>query len=270
MSVVNKMLRDLDNRDYAKTFNAKSANYVAPRSSKALWSVIACLSALCVVAASYSFYLVNQNPANIPAHPTQQLESAALQKGDQYAQQRTEPVRRQAPRSTGKQVVENTQVFLPKPGKEVILEYGSPVRSQVQEVKTNSRDTSTSEFNVSPSDGSKGQLSTLRAKAHMASQKKNDAEVVRLLKEILLIAPNEMKTRKQLAALLFSTNQLNEAQKILVQGIEYTPADSSLRLMQSRILYKLGDNQSAFMVLKEHPYDALANDELVSFRAALA
>ena len=57
---------------------------------------------------------------------------------------------------------------------------------------------------------------------------------------------------------------------MLKVGIEQEPSNSSLRLMLSRIYYRLGDLKTAYSVLAEHPYSALANDELVSFRAALA
>jgi MSHA biogenesis protein MshN len=253
MSVVNKMLRDLDNRDYAKNLSTKSVNYVPPKSSKVLWVVIGCLSFFCVAAASFSVYVVNQSPATAPVH--QVPEGVDFEKGDQHAQLNNTHNLDRVPSAlieTSKQapnVQKNTQA------------------SNVAVALTPKRDP---HFSVAPSSGSQGQLSRLRAKAHMASEKNNDAEVTRLLKEILFIAPLETKTRKQLAALLFSTNKLSDAQQVLAQGIKQTPSDSSMRLMQSRIFFKLGDNSSAFTVLSEHPYSALANDELVSFRAALA
>jgi MSHA biogenesis protein MshN len=268
MSVVNKMLRDLDNREYAKPVQVKSANYIEPSSSKALWAIIICLSFFCVAAASYSVYLVRQEATD---EPSKNPESAALEKGDRYAALdiKPEPKARLATNNiqAPQQSISTAQAFLPTPGKEIVLGYASagPDLSNNVEVAT-----SPTQFSVSPSDGSKGQLSTLRARAHMASQKKNDAEVVRLLQQILVIAPDETKTRKQLAALMFSNNQLSEAQQVLTMGIKQAPADSSMRLMQSRILFKQGNNQSAFTVLAQHPYSALANDELISFRAALA
>lgn len=267
MSVVNKMLRDLDNREYVKSFNAKSANYVPPRSSKALWSIIACLTVFCIVAASYSVYLVNQEAPSRPSGDSQNID---LEKGDQYASidSLTTPVSNAD--SYREQSLHSAQAFLPKPGEEIMLGYASAVPSTQNEVKVNTRTVEPGNMKVAPSDGSQATLSTLRARAHIASEQNNDAEVVRLLKQILVLAPQETRTRKQLAALLFSKNQLTEAQQVLDKGIRFTPADSSMRLMQSRILFKLGDNESAFKVLAGHPYDSLANDELVSFRAALA
>jgi hypothetical protein len=284
MSVVNKMLRDLDNRDYTKNLNVKSANYITPNSSKSLWGAIGCLSFFCVLAASYSVYLVNQAPT---VAPVQQIpEIFNVEKGDQYAQPVNTPA---TPKKLSELVLnepQNTQLSMRQPDNVSVFIPNTtlkPIQNIAPQLITslpltraskNSTNESTvvlaSRLSVAPSDGSKGELSTLRAKAHMASEQKNDAEVVRLLEKILLIAPLELRTRKQLATLLFSTNQLIKAQLILAQGIIHTPADSSLRLMQSRIFFKLGDNKSAFTVLSEHPYSALANDELVSFRAALA
>ena len=66
------------------------------------------------------------------------------------------------------------------------------------------------------------------------------------------------------------TEIIGDAKNVLSIGIEQSPTDSSMRLMLSRIFYRLGELDQAFTVLAEHPYSALANDELVSFRAALA
>ncbi|MFT6267463.1 MAG: MSHA biogenesis protein MshN [Alphaproteobacteria bacterium] len=272
------MLRDLDNRDYSKTFSVKNANYVPPSSSKVLWGIIGCLSIFCVVAASYSVYLVNQPPTISPAQEIS--ESVDVEKGDQYSQKVNIPAKQnelsdlqQSPQITtaiNTQQPDEVSAFIPNQASAPLLQLATAVTVVSKDTTSETTVAQVSHFDVKPSDGSKAQLSTLRAKAHIASEQKNDAEVIRLLKKILFVEPLETKTRKQLAALLFSTNQLNEAQQILAQGIKQKPADSSLRLMQSRIFFKLGDNNSAFTVLSMHPYSALANDELVSFRAALA
>lgn len=283
MSVVNKMLRDLDNRAYANTTSAKSANYVPPSSAKGMWAAFAGLGLFCVLVATYSVYTVNR-----PLEPKPVQESPDHlnpQEGDQYAQAAViapidyntvavhRDIQQKTEQNSYQNIEENTvQAFIPKPAEAVILGFASSTQSTPPEVKLTLPHTqaTSGEMKVAPSDGAKSQLSSLRAKAHMASEKQNDAEVARLLQEIVVLAPQDTKTRKQLAALLFSTNRLQEAQQVLAGGIQLAPADSSMRLMQSRIFFKLGDNSSAFNVLAEHPYRALANDELVSFRAALA
>lgn len=127
-----------------------------------------------------------------------------------------------------------------------------------------------SSFTVKPSKGGKQQLSNLRAEAHIASNQGDDRKVIESLQHILVISPSDQRTRKQLAALLFSKAKLDEAAAVLETGISIAPAESSLRLMLARTYFKAGDKARAFNVLSEHPYKQLATDELLSFRAGLA
>lgn len=281
MSVVNKMLRDLDSRKHAQLFAPQSANYVQPKSSKILWIALLSLGLLSLMVASYSVYLNGQ--ASTDGSIKQNPNIIEIQKGDEYAALDA-PKNSPASRSNvANDIVPNTSsdtelgAYLPNETLEKMKSFSDPLNSNSTNINMHSRATTQAiisappkVFTVVPSDGAKSQLSGLRAKAYMASQENDDQTVVRLLHEILLIAPQEMRTRKQLAALLFSKNELSEAKDVLSQGILQSPEDSSLRLMLSRIFYRLGDLSQAFTVLAEHPNGILANDELISFRAALA
>lgn len=277
MSVVNKMLRDLDNREKIKNFAPVSANYVPPKSSKGLWFGVVCFGLFSGMVASYSIYLSSQSPTS---GPIKQIPvTNAIQKGDQYASQ-IDIVRNQNPqKDSAKSSQSDLEIsaYSPRTMVKTNQLLASSTISSVNNhnatlnvLKSEALPASQTSFSVAASDGAKSELSSLRAEAHMASKRKDEAKVVQLLQEILVIAPQEIKTRKQLAALLFSKNQLNEAKVVLTQGVLLAPADSSLRLMLSRIFFRLGDLNQAFKILDEHPYGAIANDELVSFRAALA
>lgn len=281
MSVVNKMLRDLDNRKHEQVFTPHNANYVPPTSSKALWITVLCFGIVSIIMASYSFYLLSQT-SNDDASKRSPVANE-IEQGDQYAALAPPMVNKtQTPKIVTKPEpakLENTQIsaYLPTAVPQAVQSFADPIVS----IKTNndantdaklvsSATAQTKEFVVTASDGAKNDLSSLRAKAFMASQENDDAKVVKILHEILSIAPQEMKIRKQLAALLFSKSQLSDAKNVLSIGIEQAPTDSSMRLMLSRIFYRLGELDQAFTVLAEHPYSSLANNELVSFRAALA
>jgi MSHA biogenesis protein MshN len=279
MSVVNKMLRDLDNRKHEQVFTAQGANYIEPKSSKTLWLAIFCLGIVSIITAGYSVYLLGQtsNDEALKQSP----RAHEIEQGDQYAST-VSPSPKQAPTpkivsKAGEVKPSNTELisYLPAPSPKKIQSFAGPVESTTNDVNVDKvieepAQVKASEFVVAASDGAKTSLSSLRAKAFIASQKNDDASVVKILHEILSIAPQEIKIRKQLAALLFSKSELGDAKNVLSIGIEQAPADSSMRLMLSRIFYRLGELDQAFTVLTEHPYSALANDELVSFRAALA
>ena len=284
MSVVNKMLRDLESRQRPRK---ATANYVPPTKPKTLLVGVSLAFCICISAFLYTLVSVNDESAQ----PIQQAPASTFkpQKGDQLAQVKDTSIAGQAP-----QVIDAPQPNKPaqllaknvpstigqaplivgqapqlSSPSSVMLKQASPLinayQGDLSEIKTDAN-----EFNVKPSYGAKNTLSNLRAKAHLASQKGRDEEVISLLYQILEVDGREVRTRKQLAAMLFSKSMLTEAQSVLQRGLRITPADSSLRLMLSRIHFKTGNNEQAFNVLLQHPYSQIANDELLSFRAALA
>ena len=280
MSVVNKMLRDLDNRKHEQVFTTSSANYMPPKSSKALWMAVLCLGVLSIITASYSIYLLDQRSNKEVLKQSPQANE--IEQGDLYAASIAPlPIQLSTP-----EIVSNSEEQKPS-NIQLTAHIATVTHEKIQAFADSientpiTKDISTAivegslpvqanEFAVTASDGAKSSLSSLRAKAFIASQENDEASVVKILHEILSIAPQEIKIRKQLAALLFSKSQLADAKDVLTIGIEQAPTDSSMRLMLSRIFYRLGDLEEAFTVLAEHPYSGLANDELVSFRAALA
>lgn len=274
MSVVNKMLRDLENRQHSPQ---ASANYVPPHTSKKLWVGLSTgvFFALCV--AGYNLAPSNSNIDR----PGKQDSSSSFdpEKGDQFVQNNIQNIEqasrqdnRQSPNQDSARVA--NQKIVQALNKAIVQE---PIRlveaPALLNISAHSLEKPASvkpQFKVQASDGSAAELSSLRALAYLASQQGNDAKVISLLHQILVLDGSEIRTRKQLAALLFSKSKFTEAQDVLSAGLKQTPEDSSLRLMLSRIHFKVGNNFDAFNVLIQHPYNQLANDELLSFRAALA
>ncbi len=257
MSVVNKMLRDLESREHRPI---NEANYIPSKSPLGLWLMLIVVSTVIAFIASYSVFYVNNDTQTPGRHESS--ETFKIQRGDQYALANQNDAIKPPPA----QAIQTVNPVTPLPlNANTLIEDKVAFLAMPKEAVLGQ-----TEFNVTPSDGAKSLLSNLRAKAHFASQQNDEEQVIAILHEILLIAPQEMRTRKQLAALLFSKEHLASAQQVLLSGIKYAPADSSLRLMLSRIFFKTGDNQQAFSILASHPYSTLANDELVSFRAALA
>jgi len=90
------------------------------------------------------------------------------------------------------------------------------------------------------------------------------------LRAILVNYPEDLRAPKQLASILFSQQRFGEAAQVLEVALQRLPSDSSLRMMLSRIAFKTGDIQLAYETLAAHPFERLADIELLSFRAALA
>lgn len=300
MSVVNKMLSDLENRPHHVQ---KTANYVPPKSRKLLWtgitvSVIFCLSI------AITTYIKTNSSLSSPVEQTEQM-SFDPNKGDQIAQH--------SPKTKTSEIVDRptisrneildrptisrntsnpaetlqasnqlslanmSQTKVAKPNrtnnnesvsikKAIPADVTTKTKQQVQNTQSNGM----SALKIKPSDGAKSQLSQLRAQAHHASQLGEEQRVIETLHKIIELAPEDLRTRKQLAAMLFSKQDLQAALLVLQQALIQAPADSSSRLMLSRIYYKTGKHSAALDILKAHPHPTLANDELLSFRAALA
>jgi MSHA biogenesis protein MshN len=126
------------------------------------------------------------------------------------------------------------------------------------------------EFSIAPSNGAIAELSSLREQARVALAEENQSGAIDALRAILINYPEDLQAPKQLASILFSQQRFSEATEVLENALQGLPADSSLRMMLSRIAFKTGDIQLAYETLAAHPYKRLADIELLSFRAALA
>ena len=109
----------------------------------------------------------------------------------------------------------------------------------------------------------KASISVSRRKVsahHLAQQKMQQAEdAVRenelskaetLFADILVLTPTNKVARKQLAALWFGRKSYQSALNLLSQGIALSPNDNDFRLMQARIYLRLGNNKKALQVLE--------------------
>jgi len=282
MSVVNKMLSDLENRPHQAP---KTANYVPPKSRKLFWTGIV-VSAVFSVSIAFTTFV--DTSANIPA-PVERTEEILYDpnKGDQFAHTPTteitnanldrHPNTNLDRHSNIDNKHQDNKLFANQDAqhrsatsttKHEPVETKSVVMSEAQQAAKATKPLST--LNIQASDGAKGRLSQLRAQAHHASEKGDEQAVIATLHEIIDLAPEDLRTRKQLAAMLFSKQQLQAALQVLQQALIQAPADSSSRLMMARIYYKTNKHNTALDILKAHPHYSLANDELLSFRAALA
>lgn len=295
MSVVNKMLRDLEARENGQQV---SANYIHSTNKHWLYLIFAfVLLVMTIVSTFYVlkvFELTNDEESQPSLGPQQ--DTFNRQKGDEIAQLVKPPVDAeyvtrlktidQTP-TTKVQVeesrqpnAEDTRLVETELAETKLLETKLTetmlAKTELEKTKgqpaaqKNIQAKSSPYFSVSPSNGANQRLSLLRAQAHIAAQQQDDARVIDLLSQILALSPNENRTRKQLSALLYSKKRLNEAQGVLLEGLKLSPEDTDLRLMLSRILFKSGDHAKAFKLLNQHPRANSASDEFISFRAALA
>ena len=125
-------------------------------------------------------------------------------------------------------------------------------------------------FSVSSNTKSTSNNRMLEQQIQLSLQNGDTPAAIKDLNELISLEPRNVSARKRLASLLFANGDPVRAAMLLHQGLQLNPEDSSMRLMQARLLFREKKNIQALALLKEHPRMVIADDELLSFRAALA
>lgn len=125
-------------------------------------------------------------------------------------------------------------------------------------------------FSVSSNTKSTSNNRMLEQQIQLSLQNGDTPAAIKDLNELISLEPRNVSARKRLASLLFANGDPVRAAMLLHQGLQLNPEDSSMRLMQARLLFREKKNIQALALLKEHPKMVIADDELLSFRAALA
>jgi MSHA biogenesis protein MshN len=97
----------------------------------------------------------------------------------------------------------------------------------------------------------------VRAEKEISANNLKKAEA--LFEDILLIDPNQQQSRKKLAALWFGRKAFGDAISLLSQGIALAPSNSDFRLMQAHIYLQQGDLIRAYKALK--PLESIVDKE---------
>jgi MSHA biogenesis protein MshN len=120
------------------------------------------------------------------------------------------------------------------------------------------------------STSAKDSVSGIQQEVNRQLQSGDKAGAIKNLTRVLAIEPRNLSARKKLASLHFGLGNTAIASELLQQGIALAPSDSAMRLMLARLLFRADNPDSALQLLKAHPRSVIADDELLSFRAALA
>ncbi|MBF7073692.1 tetratricopeptide repeat protein [Glaciecola sp. MH2013] len=125
-------------------------------------------------------------------------------------------------------------------------------------------------FSVSSNRRTQGSNNMLEQRIQLSLKNGDTAAAIKDLNELVQREPRNIGARKRLASLSFAQGDPIRAAMLLHQGVKLHPEDSSMRLMQARLLFRENKNSQALAILNEHPPTVLADNELLSFRAALA
>ena len=332
MSVVNKMLKDLEQRDKQSVYEA---DYVPVESQGAKSRKLLVGVLVLVVASVAATWLLLPNDiasksiqANVqvqaPTPPTATILPAAASKADgvnQFQQELTEQQQAQIVLSELDQAtlisLENAkqaeaatvvaeaklaqlnkeleqkvqQVAVKKAGLQqaqqqestqsasvnnanvadyVEIEPTDTARTEVAQTETKQTETSEPVFNVSSSNKSASTHRMIEQRIQLSLKNGDTASALKDLNNLLALEPRNASARKRLSSLEFAQGNPKRAAFLLDQGIKLSPNDSSMRLMLARLLFRENRNTQALAILNEHPKSVIADNDLLSFRAALA
>jgi MSHA biogenesis protein MshN len=127
----------------------------------------------------------------------------------------------------------------------------------------------TSHFSMT---GSSQENSTRSLKQRIAKSLNNDnLDLAQsLLRQLLETEPDNIKARKKLAALLFAQGDYMQSKQLLIRGIELHPAKGDLRLMLARLYMIQKAPSQAMHILAEFQPSRDNQTEYLAYRAALA
>ncbi|MFT5543459.1 MAG: MSHA biogenesis protein MshN [Glaciecola sp.] len=303
MSVVNKMLKDLAQREGQSVYEA---DYVpiesnTTKSRKLAVGVLVIIIALAVVTwfllptQNQSFEPIIQAPVstNLTLQQANQTAGTAIVKEYSGPAQSVQPqiVLSELDQSTLNSLESAKQsdklVLMTEPAnttqknknkKKPLTVVATPVQSQAAAVQTevlkpSSIQPTTNEhavFNVTSSNESTSSNRLLEQRIQLSLKNGDTAAALKDLNDLVALEPRNGSARKRLASLEFAQSNPKRASFLLDQGIKLSPEDSSMRLMQARLLFRENRNVQALSLLNAHPQNVVADNDLLSFRAALA
>ena len=301
MSVVNKMLKDLEARQSQS--NEINADYHAPQKKQSKLLVLV-LVILILTIAAITFAIIdkslpfngNKNTVVTASENTESSPPATTAKKmivlpKKQVQPQIASVEPSKPSlelentatdiSLPSNVLTDQKVLLNEPKiitdnltslqnietQDELLE--TPNNTQSSELDTQAKSEQTSSFSMSGS-SQENNLSSLKQRI-AESLNNNDLDLAQLLlHELLETEPENIKASKKLASLLFAQGDYVRSKLLLIRSIELHPAQSDLRLMLARLYVVQKDTAQAMNILAEIQPSADNQTEYLAYRASLA
>ena len=295
MSVVNKMLKDLENREASQ---ATPANYQPPakKSSSVLRIAVILLLGVIAIGAVYLWPVANEDnlPQSPSVGPINQIVPDAVPAQavapEEPEPQTTEPEEPRQITASPATKPKNTMGVMDGPvdinaqPKRTESSAGDPQPSALERVAAYSAgnasasepsptaapepDKAPDEPVIKPSAANPEEA--LKAQIRQALSQNDTPMAVQLLRTLIRQQPDNVAARKRLAALYFSAGRTTDAQQLLQQTVADMPADSSVRLMYARLLVQQNETKLAYYTLQDVNDYAQPSIELLGYRASLA
>lgn len=288
MSLINKMLKDIDQREGEQQQLGRSpSHYESGKRALPAW-VFMLTGIICTVVVLLVLLFFWRSGRIVSTPATQQVNSqtANSTQAYQHAQQplaevqappaavpmatalvSSEPDAEQSPAEVSTQ--QPQPITKPEPQQQ-------PMQPQVVLTTKTEPDTQHEPAQVGEMSMQRSQTSPRVLAERRLQQAMNDLQAGRTrqgaqrLQEALLLAPDYHEVRQQLAVYYFSYGFLTDALAVLEQGLDEYPGEPSLLLVQARILERAGEPNMALQVLRLVPNELPVNADLLVLRGALA
>ncbi|MGY0624125.1 MAG: tetratricopeptide repeat protein [Paraglaciecola chathamensis] len=299
MSVVNKMLQDLEARQSAS--ETASADYQPPKRNvaKFAWIVLLLLTVVLIVLGGYYWSILDSDTsnqgANTPAVNALLEDEAAdaVQVEKPTADALADDSTRQkvvwiepdtsAPTSavaetTNTQNVSSerqtpqTQNTNAKPDNTAELASTEPEAPSVASVKQTDSGNSAQPKAVFSKQTNQTRYAEAGLKQTINQALRDGKTLIAIsgLQKLLSTDPNNVRIRKKLASLLFAENRLQEAQALLTEGVASAPEQHDLRLMLARLFAQQDNPAKALSLLLEVSPSMVLHSDYYAYRGALA
>ncbi|AVJ55066.1 hypothetical protein C5610_01390 [Idiomarina sp. OT37-5b] len=280
MSIINKVLNDLDKRNQHNGSGGGHGSAVAPPSrsgSRLLWLL---LVVVMVTVAAVGYYVWN----NASVSSTSQAADPVQQPPSQQPQsERSEPVKATASKpDTGsdKRVAEVAEENEAAPSRVAELELPEPIAVEPTPNEQQQSDDTASESEQRASTGSFSKQSVQLTAAEVAERQRQKAEQAQKqglftdaashYEAALNAQPQWHDVRKEWAALEYGRGQTTQALAILREGLQQFPQAHSLRLLAASMLEKQAQPQLALQLLVQHQPAATELPQYYQLQAELA
>lgn len=261
MSVVNKMLQDLESRQDQQ--DTPNADYVpSQKSGKSIWLIIV-LVILLFAAAGYWWFSENQPSVPVAKTPIYVATPPSTPNRSQLiAEKKTESIELESQLEQAKEMVQQPVIAVlePKPEPESNIEITELPSEPTEQA---------SSFEVTASKLPNTEQS-LKQQIQIALQLNDDKDAIRLLKKLLQVKPENQVARQKLASLLFAQGMMNESKHVIETGIRLQPDVGEYQMMLARFYVQQKNIDEAHNTLRALTVSAAAEPSLVSYRASLA
>ncbi|MBY6063943.1 tetratricopeptide repeat protein [Pseudidiomarina sediminum] len=291
MSVINRMLRDLDARQQHERQGSYTPAAQAPQARSWGWMVVASVLVLVGLGSAVWWWFGTQGE-EVPILAETSVEATEVQPVATtpapvvVVAQAPERTSKPARETTPEAVVETTEAVEEAPV--TLASEPEPTSAPVLAAAQNTAQDKAAQPTVAPPPAptditasgtmevervalSAEELAVVKLKqAREALQNGQRERAERLFEQVLALVPGHVEARSELAAYWYGRGQIASAMAVLEQGLQIQPQQSRWQLLYARILLESGSYPAVLSALASFDLEAAEASDILQLRATAA